>query len=93
MKAKFKVGQRVVYEGLVGIVESIIKYTDNSIGYSLYAEEDNEMTCTAHEDKCEVYTSQELDQLEALQDIKNNEAIVLHSVDSITDKYIRDGTH
>lgn len=63
---KFKVGQKVVYDGLIATIESLGIYFDGELNYSIISEENSELTCTAREEKCELYNGEELDQTERL---------------------------
>lgn len=89
----FKVGDNVIYEGMIGIVEDINPVFSYEYWLlDLVSELDPEMTCTAVESECVLYTDQDIDQCEAYSDAKFNSARVLHMVDGITDKYIGDGS-
>lgn len=87
--SRFSIGDRVVYDGLIAKVYNIDKVagTDDDL-YSLEAEEDCEMTCCVTEEGIELYSGQELDQDRRLADARFNSAIIAHSVDRLTDKYI-----
>jgi hypothetical protein len=90
---KFEIGQKVIYEGLIGIIETKSTYVDGRPSYGLVAEQNSEISCTADEQKCELYTGQEIDQREALLTDDYNSARILGTVGKITDKYFRDGCH
>lgn len=92
-KHKFEIGQKVIYEGLIGIVESQSTYVDGRPSYGLIAEEDSEMSCTADEDKCELYTDQDIDQTDAISEARFNSSSIQRLVGNIADKYFRDGCH
>ena len=87
---KFEVGQKVIYRGLVGVIEDRCTYTNGSFGYSLVAELDSEMTCTAKEEECEMYVDQEIDQEENMMRAQMESRRIMGMVDGITDKYIGD---
>lgn len=91
---KFKIGDKVIYDGLVATVESKSTYAiSNKPCYGLVADEDNEMTCTAGEDECEPYDGGEIDQSERLSQARFESAVIANRVDGLTDKYYRDGCH
>lgn len=95
MKHKFKIGDKVIYDGLVATVEGL---TETAIGalpmLELVSTEDSEMTCTAMEDECESYNEDELiDQEERLRIARRESYLIARKVDGITDKYYRDGNH
>lgn len=90
---KFEIGQKVVYEGIIGIIETKGSYVDGRPSYGLVAEEDKELSCTADESKCELYVDQEIDQEPALNEAKFNPSVIMHSVGNLTDKHFRDGNH
>lgn len=91
---KFKIGDKVVYDGLVATVESQSTYAiSNKPCYGLVADEDSEMTCTAGENECEPYSGEEIDQSERLSQARFESAVIAHRVDSITDKYYGDGSY
>ena len=92
-KHKFEIGQKVIYDGLIGIIESRSTYVDDTFCYGLIAQEDNEMSCTAPERECELYIDQEIDQREALLQAKASSIAIQGTVGNITDKYFRDGSH
>ena len=87
---KFEIGQKVIYEGLIGIIESRAIYPSGIAHYGLVAELDSEMTCTAAEGECELLDNQEIDQSEAMSEAKASSNRIMGMVDSITDKYIGD---
>ena len=93
MKHKFKKGDKVIYKGLIGIIEKLTTSYAGTIMYSLVAEEDEEMTCTADEKECEKYIDQEVDQSEALGIAKLESAAIANLGESLTDKNFRDGNH
>ena len=84
---KFETGQRVIYDGLIAVIESKGNYTDGGNCYGLVAEENSELTCTADEGKCELYTDQEIDQSDAIALANELSSAVRRMVDSVTDKY------
>ena len=92
-KYKFEVGQKVIYDGVVGIIESRSVYLNGKHYYGLIAEADEQMSCTADEDKCELFAGQEIDQREALLRAYINSAAIQETVSQITDKHFRDGCH
>lgn len=94
MKHKFNIGDKVVYQGIIGVIENQSEYMDGRPSYGLVACEDSEMSCTADESICEPYNDgDEVDQDQALRDARFNSFKVMSLVDSVTDKYFRDGNH
>ena len=88
MTHKFNIGQKVVYDGLLAEVESQSNYTDGRNCYGLVCLEDSELTCTADEDKCDIYDeAEELDQSKALSEAHDSSRRIAGMVDRITDKY------
>lgn len=53
---KYKIGQKVVYDGLIGEIESTDVTVFGTLVYGLVSVEDPELTCTADESLCEPYT-------------------------------------
>ena len=92
-KYKFKIGQKVIYEGLIATIESRGTYFNDKPCYGLFAEENEELTCTADEEKCELYTEQEIDQSEALFAANMSSIAIRGTVENLTDKHFRDGCH
>jgi hypothetical protein len=90
---KFEVGQRVIYEGLIAIIEKRWNTTDGKPFYSLVAEENKELSCSAQEEKCELYIDQEIDQSEALFAADMAGLAIMGTVGKLADKYFRDGCH
>lgn len=90
---KFEVGQKVIYEGLIAIIESKSNYVNGKPCYGLVAEENEELSCTADEEKCELYIDQEIDQREALFAADMSSIAIRVTVGNITDKHFRDGCH
>ena len=93
MNFKFKEGDRVLYEGLIGVVESCSSNgTFNS--YGLVSEVNEELTCTAKESECElVLEDDEIDQSEGLENANYASQRIQNMVGGMTDKYYRDGCH
>jgi len=90
---KFEVGQRVIYEGLIAIIESKGNYVNGKPCYWLVSEENEDLSCTADEEKCELYIDQEIDQREALFAADMSYIAILNTVGNITDKHFRDVCH
>lgn len=61
-KAKYKKGQQVVYNGLIGVIVGITKNMDGAIMYDLEAQLDCKLSCTALESLCELYVDQDINQ-------------------------------
>ena len=92
-KYKYEIGQKVIYEGLIAIIESKSTYVNGNPCYGLVAEENEELSCTADEAKCELYIDQEIDQGKALFAADMSSIAIRGTVGKITDKYFRDGCH
>ena len=92
-KHKFEIGQKVIYKGLIGIIESKSNYVNGKPCYGLVAEENEELSCTADEEECELYTDQEINQSEALFAADMSSIAIMGTVGKLTDKYFRDGCH
>ena len=89
---KYKVGDKVVYDGLIAKIYSTSTYTiSGKPCYSLEAEEDPELSCTVGEDDIEPYVDQELDQqkrlLEARIDSTRTRNIVANFREESRDMY------
>ena len=56
---KFKVGDLVEYSGRVGIVESLCHVVDGTPSLALVDVNDKEMTCTAIESECELFSDED----------------------------------
>lgn len=94
MEYRFEIGERVYYDGLVAKVESRSNVAGTNIPlYSLVAEEDEELTCSAIEDNIEKYNGEEVDQEAALSQARLSSALIAYEVNGLTDKYLRDGNH
>jgi len=92
-KHKFKIGEKVIYEGLIATVESCGEYFNGKPSYGLVAVENTELFCTADETKCEPYNEgDEIDQSEALRSAQLHSAHIQNMVGGITDKFFREGT-
>ena len=90
---KFEVGQKVIYEGLIATIESKSNYVNGKPCYGLVAEENEELSCTADEEKCELYTNQEINQSEALFAADMSSSAIRGTFGNLTDKHFRDGCH
>lgn len=91
---KYKIGDKVIYDGLIATVESQSTYAiSNEPCYGIVSDEDSELTCTVGEDECELYKGEEIDQSERLRKARFESAAIDYLVNSITDKYYRDGCH
>jgi len=94
MKYKFKKGDRVLYQGLIGIVIGRWKSTDKKNSYDLISEENEELTCSARESECElVLQDDEIDQSEALVMASLASKRITNMVGGLTDSHFRDGCH
>jgi len=93
MGRKFKVNDLVIYEGLIGKVESLSEVYDGTPTVDLVSIEDEELTCTAVESKCELYNGEDFDQTEGLSNAREASNRITNMVGNITDKYFRDGNH
>lgn len=94
MEHKFKINDRVFYEGLVGIITEVIpikNYFDFKPRYWLKSEKDEELITIAEEIDCRLLMEDEdIDQSTALSHIKSDNQFILSSINKITDKYIGD---
>ena len=57
---RFKIGDRVVYQDTIGIVDSLSEIFNGDLSVGLIAEDDPEFTCTAKESECELYADQDI---------------------------------
>jgi len=93
MKAKFEEDDRVVYDGLVAIVDRVNTH-GGRISYDLTSDVDPELTCTANEVDCEKYDcDNDLEQENTLKRIGINNRLMTQRIASTTYKHLRDGTH
>lgn len=90
---KFKVGDEVIYQGLVAKVDVLTQTVYGVLTVGLIAKADPELTCTAREVDCELYDGQEYDENEYLLDVIAHQNRVMRTVDGLTDKNFRDGNH
>lgn len=67
IKHKYKIGQQVIYRGLIADIEGLGESIYGTIQYHLVAIKNDQLTCTADEKECELYTDQEIDQQPALK--------------------------
>ena len=66
---KFEVGQKVVYGGILAIIDSRSVYASSGKPcYGLVAYGDSELTCTAGESGCELYEGQDIDETVPIKD-------------------------
>jgi hypothetical protein len=94
MQRKYQIGDKVVYDGLVGIVESISESASSNLPMvSLVSEVDSEISCTAMESECQPYDGRVIDQQEALNEAYNAGFHIRNMGGRLTDKYFRDGNH
>lgn len=88
--AKYKIGQLVICNGLIGIVESISTIAGTELPlYSLIARDDKELSCSVGEEEIEEYID-EIDQKEAMSDAHFSSFMTMKMVDNLTDKYYGD---
>lgn len=93
MNFKFKEGDRVLYDGIVGIVEGMW-HNGEFNSYDLVSEEDIDLTTTAKERECTLVSEdEEIDTSEAMRDIRARNRGIQNMVGGLTDKYFRDGCH
>jgi hypothetical protein len=93
MNFKFKEGDRVLYDGIIGIVES---FWNNGKwnNYDLVSEEDNQLTTTAKEIECTLVSEdEEIDTSEAMSNIIMRNKSIQNMVGGLTDSHFRDGCH
>ena len=91
-KRKYKKGDRVLYQGLIGIVQELTETTYGVPTVALMSEENNDLTCTAREIECEEIP-EDLDQTEGLRSAYYGTKRIENMVDGLTDKHFRDGNH
>ena len=93
----FEVGDKVVYKDILATIDRISPVFSYEYWLlSLTSVEDEEMTTTAPESECQLYTEDDFDadaQSEALLLAKINSNRIQNMVDGLTDKYFRDGNH
>lgn len=94
MSHEFKIGDKVIYKGLIGRVEEL---TESAAGrlpmLSLISESDPELSCSAMESECELYDGQEVDEGRSLLEAQLSSARIKNIAENLTDKYFRDGNH
>lgn len=90
---KYKVGDGVIYQGLVGIIEGLNETVYGVPTLNLVAALNPEMTCTAREVECHPWEGQEVDQNEGLKEAALASERIKNMINGITDKYYRDGNH
>lgn len=93
MEFKFKEGDRLLYEGIIGVVES---KSSNGVfnSYGLVSEINEELTCTAKESECELVSEDDdIDQSEGIAMANLSSQRIQNMVEGMTDKYYRDGNH
>lgn len=94
---KFKVGDKVVYDGLLAIIDRISPVYNYAFWLlSLTSVEDEEMTCTAKESECRLYDEPTFDtklQRRKLSEARYESHRIMMIGESLTDKYFRDGNH
>lgn len=84
----FKIGDKVIYKGLIGVVEDIQPVFNYKYWLlDLVSEIDPEMSCTAQDSECELYEGQEIDQHDAYGAAKFESDLTMRVVDKLTDKY------
>ena len=94
MSHKFKVGDLVIYQGLVGVVDSLsTRYVTGEPCYNLVSKNNPELSCTANESECEDYREDFEDDSRTLDYAKANGERITNMVEGLTDKYFRDGNH
>lgn len=94
MSKKFKVGDRVTYLGLIGVVKGVTVSAGSGLPMlDLVSEFDAELSCTAMESDCDPYEDQEIDQKAALNQAFLESFGIQNAAGRLTDKYLRDGNH
>lgn len=95
-KHKYKIGEKVVYDGLIGIVTGLCEYSwigKEVVGYHLEAEENRELSSTVTEDEVQPYNGEEIDQESRLSEANIDSLRIRNLGESLTDKNFRDGNH
>lgn len=88
---KFKEGDLIIYQGLVGRVDRVTETVYGVPTLELISIKDEELTCTAREVECEPCDDPEsIEQGDALYLAHLESAAIARRVDSVTDKYIGD---
>lgn len=92
MNHKFKVGDKVFYQGIVGIVQELTATTYGVPTVALVSEVNSDLSCTAREVECEE-VPEDVDQMEGLSNAYYGTERITKLVGGVTDKYLRDGNH
>lgn len=92
MIRKFKIGDRVLYQGIIGVVLELTETVYGVPTLSLMAEDNNDLSCTAQEAECEE-APEDFDQTEGLSNAYYGTSRITTMVDGLTDKHFRDGNH
>lgn len=88
---KFKVGDLVLYQGLVGRVDQLSETVYGVPTLALISIKDEELTCTAREVECEPCDDPDnIDQNGAIYMAHLESEAIMRRVDRVTDKYIGD---
>jgi len=91
MVHKYNIGDLIIYAGLIGRVDYLTETTNEKPMVGLTSIEDLELTTTALESECQSYNpDEEFDQSKTLSEIRYQNALITHSIDRITDKFIGD---
>lgn len=93
MEYIFNIGERVIYDGLIAIIEDVGIDTNGNATYNLIAEKDDELTCTAKECNIEKYQNQDIDQDVTLEDAYFYSNAIANLGNNLTDKNFRDRNH
>lgn len=80
---KYKIGEKVTYKGLIAEIEGVGESVFGTIQYNLVSCENTELTCTADEEECEIYTDQEIDQQPALNNAELENQRILGIIKSV----------
>jgi hypothetical protein len=88
---KLKIGDLVIYQGLVGRVDRLSETVYGVPTLGLVSIEDKELTCTAREVECEFCDNpDEVDQDGAIYLARLESEAIARRVDRVTDKYVGD---
>lgn len=90
---KFKVGDEVIYQDLIGIVEALSETVYGVPTVALVSKANRDLSCTAREVDCDLYDGDDFDETKGLSSAYYGTARIENLVNSVTDKNFRDGNH
>lgn len=78
---KYEIGQQVTYSGLIAEIVGRYQSTDGRVSYDLVSVTDKELTCSAKEDECTLFTDDmEFDETDGLADAALSNQRILNIV-------------